>query len=615
MSASVTTLAKDRKTPGVYVTEFAAFPPSVVGVATAVPIFIGYTETARDPSSKKQLYLQAIALSSMADYYSYFGYGFDAKGIVEPQPVDATTKAPIGEYDFEAPSSDGTATTSGNYVVGTSTTTAGAVNFTAQFNLFSAMELFFANGGGNCFVISVANYWGTNSVTPTPTADPTTVGKDPLMAGLAVANETRGGTMLVVPDACLLFTANTTAGVTTYTYPDYQTVAVEMLRQSYALQDRVAILDLPGALIPANWTVTAMKEEAADFYTAIAPAAAYFSYGAAYGPAVESSLLGISDVSYGNLSGSEASASLMNNLLTTQALGLYPPTFDASAPTVPIYSATFQNVAAHIATAFPVASPTVIVSVPTDITGTTGASPDPVLQVSMTNAALSPDPTNATQVKALDQYLVNAVPLMSNIQQILADKLNVVPPSGILAGVWTQNDANRGVWNAPANIALNEVIAPMVVLSDEQQGDYNMPLNGNAIDILRAMVNRGTVVWGARTLDGNSLDYRYIQVRRTLIYIEQSIKTALQQFVFAANDGGTWATVTATISNFLTQLWQAGGLMGDKASDAFSVKCGVPTTMSGLDVLNGYMIVNVTVQMIHPAEFIELTFTQTMQGV
>jgi phage tail sheath protein FI len=207
------------------------------------------------------------------------------------------------------------------------------------------------------------------------------------------------------------------------------------------------------------------------------------------------------------------------------------------------------------------------------------------------------------------------VSLLGEIQQILANKLNVVPPSGALAGIWAQNDAQRGVWNAPANMVLNQVVAPKVLINDEQQAVFNMPLNGNAIDILRSMVNRGTVVWGARTLDGNSQDHRYIQVRRTLIYIDQSIKNALEQFAFAANDGGTWATVTATISNFLTGLWQAGGLMGDKASDAFTVQCGVPTTMSGLDVLNGYMIVNVTVQMIHPAEFIELTFTQTMQGV
>ncbi|AWK89884.1 hypothetical protein DEW08_28090 (plasmid) [Azospirillum thermophilum] len=226
-----------------------------------------------------------------------------------------------------------------------------------------------------------------------------------------------------------------------------------------------------------------------------------------------------------------------------------------------------------------------------------------------------PTPATPEGVASLEQYLLNAVPLLGQVQQILVSKLNVAPPSGIMAGIWTQNDATRGVWNAPANLVLNEVIAPKVLLTDAEQGDYNVPLNGHAIDILRAMVNRGTVVWGARTLDGNSLDYRYIQVRRTLIYIEQSIKETLAGFVFAPNDAGTWATVTATISNFLTQFWQAGGLMGDKASDAFTVQCGVPNTMTGLDVLNGYMIVNVSVQLIHPAEFIELTFTQTMQGV
>jgi phage tail sheath protein FI len=616
------TPTNDPKTPGVYVTEFAAFPPTVVGVATAVPIFIGYTQTAMDPSSKKQLYLQAVPIASMADYYNYFGVGYPAQGSVQLQPE---TSPPSGDYDFEAASSDGaysatspthTTTTTGNYIVGTSTTMAGEVSFVEKFNLYSAMQLFYANGGGNCFVISVGNYWGTNTVAPTPDQPPVDINKDDLLNGLKVANDTRGGTMLVVPDACMLVTPPAAPG-DPCTYPDYQPVAVKMLEQAATLQDRVAILDMPGALVPANWNSTGMKEEADAFYDLIAPAAAYFSYGAAYGPAVESSLLAKADVTYANLQGTKTSPSapLMNNLLTTQALALYPPKFDteASPPSdVPIYSSTFQDVAAHIAAAFPVTGRTAPVpSTPADVTGTIDG-----MQVSLTQTSQkTPAADDSGGIKALDDYLLNAVPLLGQIQQILASKLNIVPPSGIMAGVWTQNDANRGVWNAPANIALNEVMAPMVVLNDEQQGDYNMPLNGNAIDILREMVNRGTIVWGARTLDGNSLDYRYIQVRRTLIYIEQSIKLALQQFVFAPNDGGTWATVTATISNFLTQLWQAGGLMGDKASDAFTVKCGVPTTMSGLDVLNGYMIVNVTVQMIHPAEFIELTFTQTMQGV
>ena len=93
MSTS-TTLAKNRKTPGVYVTEFPAFPPSIIGMPTAVPIFIGYTETAVDPSSKKQLYLQAVQLSSLSDYSDYFGGGFDAKGVVE---VGDDT-----DYDFQA---------------------------------------------------------------------------------------------------------------------------------------------------------------------------------------------------------------------------------------------------------------------------------------------------------------------------------------------------------------------------------------------------------------------------------------------------------------------------------------------------------------------------------
>jgi len=615
MSTS-TTLAKNRKTPGVYVTEFPAFPPSIIGMPTAVPIFIGYTETAVDPASGKQMYLQAVQLSSLSDYNSYFGDGFDAKGVVE---VGDDT-----DYDFQAnvkvastEDAKKLVDKSNFFYIGTALAPVEApadaadadaqdkvkVKTVAQFNLYSAMQMFFKNGGGNCYVVSVSNYWGKQSVLPTPEADPTTINAKELQKGLDVSAVTRGPTMLLVPDACQ-FPKDPASS----TYPGYSDVVVSMLRQAQQLQDRVAILDMPGALDADNWSATGMAAQAKIFYDAISPAADAFSYGAAYGPALQSTLLTAADIQYDNLAGTKESVEWMNSLLTSQALTLYPADKDGK------FSEKFQDIAAHIAAAFPVKTadaPTF--GEPENVAGLLTVEPKSLVSLTKDSATAKYTATPESRL-ALDQYLENAVPLMSNIEQILANQLNVVPPSGPLAGIWTLNDNNRGVWNAPANMTLNQVIAPKVDLTDAEQGDFNVPLNGNAIDILRSMVGRGTVVWGARTLDGNSLDYRFIQVRRTLNYIEQSIKQALQQFVFAPNSGGTWATVTSAISNFLTQLWQSGGLMGDKASEAFTVNCGVPTTMSGLDVLNGYMIVNVTVQLIHPAEFIELTFMQTMQG-
>jgi phage tail sheath protein FI len=589
---------KNRKTPGVYITEFDAFPTTIIGVATTVPIFIGYTETACDPSTGKPVYLEAVPLSSMADYNRYFGGAYNARGVV-------ATAVSGGETDFQALSWDGSANSPGyaGYSVATSVTPAGDMTFVPQFNLYAAMELFFANGGGNCFLVSVANYWGATSTTPPTSGSPAAVDAKDLLAGLAVSNEIRGGTMLVVPDACLLVEADAKGAPT---YAGYQSVVVEMLRQSATLQDRVAILDLPGALDPANWSAEAMQQSAEAFYTAIAPAADAFSYGAAYGPALQSSLLAKTDISFANLSGNAAGTALMNNLLTSQAQSLYAPEAGASGGTS--FPPAFVDIAAHVAAAFPVAGASPIASDPANIVGVAQG-----LAVSMPGAVAVP--TDSAGIAALDQYLLAALPLLRNIQQILADKLNVAPPSGALAGIWTLNDANHGVWNAPANMALNQVLAPKVLLNDTQQADYNVPSNGNAINILRQFVGRGTVVWGARTLDGNSQDYRYIQVRRTLIYIEQSIDQALTSFTFAANDSATWSTVTSMISSFLTGVWQAGGLMGDKASDAFTVTCGLGSSMTGQDILDGYMIVQVTLQMVRPAEFIELTFKQTMQGV
>lgn len=597
---SVTSLQKNRKTPGVYVTEFTAFPASIVGVATAVPCFIGYTETAKDPASSKQLYMQPIEINSMADYYSYFGYDYDTKYAVRQMIETATdTTAADTYYDFQAYASDGAsppALTLNRYLV-----TAGVdSNITPNFNLFMAMRMFYANGGGTCYVVSVANYWGTTDVEPKTGTDGVEINADKLIEGIAAAGRITGPTMTVIPDACLIAPTVTGTGEDkTISYSGYQNVVNAMMTQAKTLQDRVAIIDMQGCMNPSSWTVAEMEADAKVFYSLISPAYESFSYGAAYGPAVESSIMTISDLNYENLQATQTSINLVNLLLTTQAYQLYGT---GSAGTE---APKYKEVCAHIGAAYPYK----------DVAA--AASDDDTIpsQYSGVDTTLCAVPTNDQEKLALENYLNNAVPLQKQIEEILVSKLNVAPPSGVMAGIWTKNDSVRGVWNAPANYSLLSVVGPKIDMTNEQQGDFNMPLNGNAIDILRAFPGRGTVVWGARTLDGNSDDWRYIQVRRTLIYIEQSIKQALQTFVFAPNTGATWTTVTGMISTFLTDLWRAGGLMGDKASEAFSVKCGLGTTMTGQDILNGYMIVNVQVQLIHPAEFIELTFTQTMQGV
>ncbi len=187
-----------------------------------------------------------------------------------------------------------------------------------------------------------------------------------------------------------------------------------------------------------------------------------------------------------------------------------------------------------------------------------------------------------------------------------------VPPSGAMAGIWSRNDEERGFWNAPANLRVFGVQGPEIEVTEEMQGDLNVPLDGKAFDAIREFVGRGTVVWGARTLDGNSNDYRYIQVVRNLTYIYQSLDPTLKEFEYAPNDEKTWTTIVSVFSKFLNNLWAEGGLMGDTASEAYSVTCGIGSTMTAQDILEGKLIVKVKLQMIGPAEYLNLIFVQKM---
>lgn len=639
-------LRKDRKTPGVYVTEFPAFPPTVAGVSTAVPCFIGYTAKAEDPVTKKRLAMEAVPIVSMSEYSSYFGGG---KSLAANYHVTlaAGPPSPGSNPDFQAMSGQlrGETITLEGLLACTVALQSGD-GLKSNFNMYLSMQMFYANGGGYCYVISVGDYSEDKK-------------KDALLAGLEQARALHDATMLVVPDACLLQDA------------DYGAVVTAMLGQAGELRNRVAILDLPS--VTQITTPKSLKAKTQTFYEQISSAQDAFSYGAAYGPALQSAFFSAEDLDFQVLADPAGTAKPafnlpMNHLLASQAVALYlsdpdklNDVLDKIATAYPIDEAqskpldpatlaqilnadgravlrkqegdpTFANVIGAIKCLAtlplplePPAAPETpaLTDAPPPVEGGEAAPPAPA------PAPVSGEPPSGlcairakeapagTQINSanLDKYLNNATPFLQQVEQVVANRINVIPPSALLAGVWTKSDGINGVWNAPANIPLNLVVRPLVLLNDQEQGDYNMPPNGQSISILRALPGRGTVVWGARTLDGNSNDTRYIQVRRTLIYIEQSIKRSLQSFVFAPNDAKTWTTVTSMISNFLTTLWQAGGLMGTKPDEAFSVACGVPTTMTGLDVLNGYMIVNVSLQLIRPAEFIELTFTQRMQGV
>jgi len=152
-----------------------------------------------------------------------------------------------------------------------------------------------------------------------------------------------------------------------------------------------------------------------------------------------------------------------------------------------------------------------------------------------------------------------------------------------------------------------------VHISHDDQEDLNLPLDGKAVNAIRAFPGLGILIWGARTLDGNSQDWRYVNVRRTLIMLEQSIKYAMAAYVFAPNADATWVTVKGMVDNFLTNQWKAGALAGSNSSDAFSIDIGLGKTMTANDILEGTMRMEVKVAVTRPAEFIVLTFQQEMQ--
>ena len=181
-----------------------------------------------------------------------------------------------------------------------------------------------------------------------------------------------------------------------------------------------------------------------------------------------------------------------------------------------------------------------------------------------------------------------------------------IPPSGAIAGVIAATDSNRGVWAAPANVSLRSVSGLTRQISSQLQDELTVPddRSGKSINTIRFFEGRGIMVWGARTLKGDSPEWRYIPTRRLFNFVITSVKKATSGLANSSNDANTWQNIQHDIENFLNGLWREGALRGASPGEAYFVNVGLGRTMTEEDINNGKMIIDIGLAAVIPAEFI-----------
>jgi Bacteriophage tail sheath protein len=191
----------------------------------------------------------------------------------------------------------------------------------------------------------------------------------------------------------------------------------------------------------------------------------------------------------------------------------------------------------------------------------------------------------------------------------------LVPPGGHVVGVYAGTDITRGVHKAPANVDLRGIITrdlpgdrkPLEYLVNKRQQDILNPRGINVVRDFRAD-RRGIRVWGARTLSADA-QWKYVNVRRLFIFVEESIDEGVQWVVFEPNSEPTWDRVRRSISNFLVSVWKSGALMGSRPEEAFFVRCD-RTTMTQQEIDTGQLVCYIGLAPVKPAEFVILRYSQ-----
>lgn len=637
-------MALTLNTPGVYVEEVNLLPPSVAQVATAIPAFIGYTEKALAlDGSPLRPDLSAppvpVRITSMLEYQTQFGKADNQQGI--------TVSVTGNSIKSDLPPAD-----------------------RSDFLMYYSMQMYFANGGGPCYIVSVGGYGTPPSATT-------------LKTGLTAVEKEDEPTLLLFPDG------------TSLSADDLYGLYNDALMQCNKLQDRFTIIDTR----MSNLTVVNTTTDFSDLRNKISNDPNYVKYGAAYYPYlkttvdyqyldadVEVSVTTATDydgevtainattitnaqvllagyqtdlegyateasqdtdindalVERDNAVAKMAQVSTVSSALTTSLDSILAIADEVIANNPPADTGTVSTLRTNIANWIlnwpdaviaDMTSDTTMLNaldtndtpadVATAINGAVASLGSPAIAAALATLqsgyiaslilALAPFSTVTTTMQ-LDAVKISNNALYNRIVTSISQLPVLLPPSSSVAGVYARVDAASGVWKAPANTSLNYVIGPNYNISNDLQDGMNVDtLSGKSINAIRPFTGKGTLVWGARTLNGNSTEWKYISVRRFYNMVEESVKKATEGFVFQANDANTWVQVRAMIENFLILQWKAGALAGAKPEQAFYVRIGLGSTMSADDVLNGRMIVEIGMAVVRPAEFIVLRFSHMMQ--
>ncbi|MBS0030007.1 phage tail sheath family protein [Chitinophaga sp. 22321] len=598
----------DLRMPGVYTQEISTLPPTVGVIPSAVPVFIGYTQKAEKKGDS--LLGKPTRIKSMKEYQDLFGSA-------PLQQIQVTIDESAGTPDVSVLEPD---------------------DF--KFKMYHSLLFYYANGGGPCFILSVGGY-------DTPPA------AKPLSDAIGSLTKIQEVTILVFPDGTSL---QETA---------YQGVIGEALKHCNRMKDRVTVIDLHDK----NGDDLAVIE--AGFQTGMPNDIDFKKYGMAYYPYIRTIFsynyaeAGVTVKSHTQLA--PPAGSVVDDLKAKGA---------AYQSAVKAYPATAAKVASLTAekevltylkttleaykTANPNATDPQLVTqlkkiskdsgkaIPADIADdldANGAVPLTILDTAVTTVttALGTATTAETAakkavadgLKAIKDAL-KALPAGTNVPftnfslDLIKDINNLIygkikdaianlavnlPPCGAIAGIYVRVDANAGPWKAPANVSVFGGIKPSLEIDDDLHANLNAPSNGKAINAIRTYPGRGLLVYGARTLAGNDLEWRYVNVRRTFCFIEDSVAIAMQDFVFEPNTEQTWIKVRAMIKSFLNRLWKAGGLYGNTPADAYEVICGAPDSISDDDILNGIMRIFIKVAVARPAEFIVLQYEHKFELV